>query len=166
LRYANQIGKENNPNSYLQFEATANPTNFTYIGVVTFPAATNKRNAFDVRALSVEMNGRIIGNGTWLFEFFDATLGEFIPVATWTTANEWTPAFIDDYNFLVREYASKRNEIVMRVSVNSASTTTLQLDVFGIRSYTPYAKSNQILRLVSKVFLSLPAHFANGTIVN
>jgi len=166
LRYANQIGKENNANSYMQFVATANPSNFTYIGVVTFPAATNKRNANNVRALSVEMNGRIVGNGTWLFEFFDATLGEFIPVATWTSASQWTPAFIDDYNFLIREYANKRNEITMRVSVNSASSTTLQLDVFGIRSYTPYSKSNEFLRFLGRFFSDKPAIYANGTLVN
>jgi len=166
LRYANQEGSERNPNSYITFNAQANPTNFTYIGVIYFSAATNKKNFELVRALTVEMNGRISGTGTWLFEFFDATTGEFIPAATWSTANNWTPAYIDYWQFSVHEFANSRQQLVMRVSVNSASATSLSLDLMGVRSWTPWAGSNFVLKGTVKFLNTYPGKFANGTQIN
>jgi hypothetical protein len=166
LRYANQEGGERNPNSYITFNAQANPTNFTYIGVVYFTAGTNKKNFELVRALTVEMNGRISGTGTWLFEFFDATTGEFIPAATWSTANNWTPAYIDYWQHSVHEFANSRQQLVMRVSVNSASATSLSLDLFGIRSWTPWGGSNFVLKGTVKFLNTYPGVFANGTLIN
>jgi len=166
LRYANQEGSERNPNSYITFNAQANPTNFTYIGVIYFSAATNKKNFELVRALTVEMNGRISGTGTWLFEFFDATTGEFIPAATWSSANNWTPAYIDYWQFSVHDFANSRQQLVMRVSVNSASATSLSLDLLGVRSWTPWSGSNFVLKGTVKFLNTYPGVFANGTIIN
>jgi hypothetical protein len=166
LRYANQEGNERNPNSYITFNAQANPTNFTYIGVVYFNAATNKKNYELVRALTVELNGRISGTGTWLFEFFDSTTGEFVPVATWSSAPTWTPALIENWAYDVHNYADSRQRLIMRVSVNSASATSLSLDLFGIRSWTPYAGSNENFKATAKFLNTYPGKFANGTQIN
>jgi len=166
LRYANQEGSERNSNSYITFNAQANPTNFTYIGVVYFNAATNKKNFELVRALTVEMNGRISGTGTWLFEFFDSTTGEFVPAATWSSAATWTPAYIDNWAYDVSNYADSRNRLVMRVSVNSVSATSLSLDLFGVRSWTPYAGSNENFKATSKFLNTYPGKFVNGTTIN
>jgi hypothetical protein len=166
LRYANQEGNERNPNSYITFTAQANPTNFTYIGVVYFNAATNKKNYELVRALTVELNGRISGTGTWLFEFFDSTTGEFIPAATWSTAAQWTPALIENWAYDVQNYADIRKRLVMRISVNSATATSLSLDLFGIRAWTPYAGSNENFKATAKFLNTYPGVFANGTQIN
>jgi len=166
LRYANQEGNERNPNSYITFQAQANPVNFTYIGVVYFPAATNKKNFELARALTVEMNGRISGTGTWLFEFFDSTSGEFVPAATWSTAATWTPAYIDNWAYDVQNYADSRQRLVMRVSVNSATTTSLSLDLFGVRTWTPWGNSNEVFKSTVKFVSTFPGKFANGTIIN
>jgi len=166
LRYANQEGNDKNPNSYITFNAQANPTNFTYIGVVYFPAATNKKNFELVRALTVEMNGKISGAGTWLFEFFDSTTGEFIPVATWSSAANWTPAYIDHWAHDVSDYADARSRLIMRVSVNSATTTSLSLDLFAVRTWTPSAISNDNFKATAKFLNTYPGKFANGTTIN
>jgi hypothetical protein len=166
LRYANQEGNERNPNSYISFNAQANPVNFTYIGVVYFSASTNKKNFELVRALTVELNGRISGTGTWLFEFFDSTTGEFVPAATWSTAATWTAAYIDNWAYDVHNYADARQRLVLRVSVNSATATSLNLDLFGIRTWTPWGLSNEVFKSTSKFLNTYPGKFANGTIIN
>jgi len=166
LRYGNQQGNERNTNSYLSLDAVINPTNYTYVGVFYIAGATNKKNVDIVRAYTVEMNARIGGAGTWLFEFFDATSGEYVPVATWTTAAQWTPAYIDDYDFAVRDFSNNRRTLVMRISVNSATPTSLYLDVFGVRSWIPYGNSNQVLKDVAKFLNFNPGEFANGTQIN
>jgi hypothetical protein len=166
LRWANQDGSERNPNSYISFNAQANPTNFTHISVVYFNAATNKKNFELVRALTVEMNGRISGSGTWLFEFFDSTSGEFVPAATWSTANNWTPAYIDNWAYDVSDYADYRQQLIMRVSVNSATTTTLSLDLFAIRTWTPSGNSNENFKATAKYLNTFPGKFVNGTTIN
>jgi hypothetical protein len=166
LRYANQQGLERNSNSYVALVSTANPTNFTYLGVFYMRSATNKRNFDLVRALSVEMNLRVVGTGTWLFEFFDSTTGEFIPAATVTTADNWTPAYIDNWAFETSDFANNRHQLIMRISVNSAVQSTLQLDLFGVRSWTPSSFSNQFLKPFVKILDSYPGKFANGTLIN
>jgi len=166
LRYANQAGLERNSNSYISLVSSANPTNFTYLAVFYFNAATNKKNNDLVRAITVEMNAKIEGDGTWLFEIFDSTNGEFLPLGTLTTAEDWTPAYIDSFSFDTPNYANNRGQVVMRVSVNSESQSTLFFDLFGIRSWTPSSTSNQALRLYSKILQTQSAEFANGTVVN
>jgi len=166
LRYANQEGNEKNPNSYITFNAQANPVNFTYIGVVYFSASTNKKNFETVRALTVELNGKISGTGTWLFEFFDSTSGEFIPAATWSTAANWTPAYIDNWAYDVSNYADARQRLILRVSVNSATATSLYLDLFGVRTWTPWGLSNEVFKSTVKFVSTFPGKFANGTVIN
>jgi len=166
LRFANQQGAERNPNSFITFEAAAGATNFSYIGVVYFGAATNKKNYELVRALTVELNAKISGTGSWLFEIFDSSSGEFIPAGTLSTADNWTPAYIDNYDFSVSDFANTRNKLILRVSVNSASATSLYLDLFGIRSWTPSAAANQALKSVVKLLNTYPGVFANGTEIN
>jgi len=166
LRYANQEGNRRNTNSYITFNAQANPVNFTYIGVVYFSASTNKKNFELARALTVEMNGLITGTGTWLFEFFDSTSGEFVPSATWSTAASWTPAYIDNWAYDVQNYADSRQRLILRVSVNSATATSLSLDLFGVRTWTPWGTSNDVFKSASKFLNTYPGKFANGTIIN
>jgi len=166
LRYANQDDAERNQNSYVSLISSANPTNFTYLAVFYFKAATNKKNFDLVRALTVEMNARITGTGTWLFEVFDSLNGEFLPLGTLTTADTWTPAYISAYSFDTPNYANTRGQLIMRVSVNSDSQSTLDLDLFGVRSWTPSATSNQALRFDAKVFSAFEGEFTNGTVIN
>jgi len=166
LRYANQEGNRRNTNSYITFQAQANPVNFTYIGVVYFSASTNKKNFELARALTVEMNGLISGTGTWLFEFFDSTTGVFVPTATWTTAAQWTPAYIDNWAYDVQNYADARQRLILRVSVNSPTATSLSLDLFGVRTWTPWGLSNEAFKSTSKFLNTYPGKFQNGTLIN
>jgi len=166
LRFANQEGTERNSNSFISLTATANPSNFTYLAVYYFKAATNKKNRDLARAITVEMNAQISGTGTWLFEVFDATSGEFLPMGTLSSADSWTPAYIDSFSFDTPQYANNRTQIIVRVSVNSETTTSLFLDLFGIRSWTPSSLSNQALKLDVLLFSSSPGEFANGTTIN
>jgi hypothetical protein len=166
LRYANQEGTERNSNSYVSLASTANPTNFTYLAVYYFKAATNKKNFDLVRAITIEMNAQISGTGTWLFEVFDALNGEFLPLGTLSSADTWTPAYIHSFSFDTPNYANNRGQLILRVSVNSESQTTLFLDLFGVRSWTPSSLSNQALRLDALIFNSQPGEFTNGTTIN
>lgn len=169
LRYANQEGNEHNSNSYVTCMATANPNNFTYLAVYTFKSATNKKNRDLDRAITVEMNALITGTGTWLFEIFDATLGEFLPMGTLSDSDtsSWTPAFIDNFSFDTPQYANNRTQMIIRVSVDSGVDTSLLLDLFGIRSWTPSSTTNQGVRFIVKIISkSEPGMFANGTIIN
>jgi len=166
LRYANQQGSERNPHSFVSLVSTANPTNFTYLGVFYLKSATNKKNFDLVRALTFEMNAKISGTGTWLFEVFDSTTGEFLPVGTLTTADLWTPAYIESWSFDTSSYANTRHQLVVRISVNSAAQSTLYLDLFGIRSWTPSTFANQALKSTIKIVTALSGKFANGTIIN
>jgi hypothetical protein len=166
LRYANQQGAERNPNSFVSLVSTANPTNFTYLGVFYLKSATNKRNFDLVRALTLEMNAKISGTGTWLFEVFDSTTGEFLPVGTLTTADDWTPAYVESWSFDTSDYANTRHQLVVRVSVNSAVQSTLYLDLFGVRSWIPSSLSNQVLKVSVKLANESEGKFANGTIIN
>jgi len=166
LRYANQEGLENHANSFISLVSSANPTNFTYLAVYYFKAATNKKNFDLVRAITVEMNARITGTGSWLFEIFDSLTAEFLPIGTLSSADTWTPAYIDSFSLDTSTYANNRGQIIVRISVNSDSFTTLDLDLFGIRSWTPSSPANQMLKVDAKLFNSAPGEFANGTTVN
>jgi hypothetical protein len=166
LRFANQEGGENNANSYISLLSTAVGSNYTYVGVFYFRGPTNKKNAEIIRAFTVEMNGRITGTGSWLFEFFDSSSGEYIPAATWSVADSWTAAYIDEWDYSVHDYANSRRQLIMRVSVNSASQTNLYLDVFGVRAWVPWGGSNQALRDTVKLLNFYPGEYANGTVIN
>jgi len=166
LRYANQEGTEKNFNSFARFEAVSDGTNFTYLSVVSFQRSTNKKNNNIMRALTLEMNLRIIGTGTWFFEFYDPTLQEFIPAGTISSASVWTPAYIDNYQVAVSEYPNNRGVINVRVSTSSDVATTLWVDLMGLRGWIPSSNSNKYFKDLVKVDLALPAKYANGTEIN
>jgi len=163
LRYANQQGTEKNFNSFVRFEAISDGTNFTYLAVISFEAATNKKNDVLVRALTLEMNLRIIGSGTWFFEFYDNSLGQYIPAGTISNATDWTPAYIDNYSVAVNGYSNKRRINIVRVSTTSSTSTTLWVDLMGLRSWVPSSNSNTFFKIVSKLTATFPAKFSNGT---
>jgi len=168
LRYANQQGTERNPNSFVTFTGTqtGSGTNFTYLSVIYVDAATNKRNNDLLRGLTLELNLKISADATWFIEWFDSSLGEFLPAGTITTAAEWTPAYIDNFSLYVNQYANNRGQIILRVSVNSATATSLYVDLFGVRSWTSSAFTNQAFKSLFKDLGSLPGVFANGTTFN
>jgi len=167
LRFANQQGTERNPNSFVTLNATKNGgTNYTYEGLIFIKSATNRRNFDLVRGLTLEMNIKISNSATWFFEWFDSTLGEFIPAGTVFNTTLWSPAFIDNFNFAVSQYANNRHQLIIRVSVNSANPTSIFLDLFGVRSWTPNSFTNQGLKSSFKLLSESPAKFANGTILN
>jgi len=168
LRWANQEGSKTNANSYITLQSESISGTFSYIGVFTFHAATNKKNFELVRALTVELNARIQNTGTWTFEFFDSTYATFIPVGTLSdaTVSSWTPTYIDNWDFGVSDYANSRREISMRVSTSSTVQTTLYLDLFAIRSWVPGSGSNQALKSVVQFLNTYPGEFANGTTIN
>jgi len=166
LRYANQEGSNNNQNSYVNLVATSSGGNFTYLGLFYFPSAVTKKNFDLVKALTLEINAQITGSGTWLFELFDSTSGEYIPIGTLTDANTWTAVQVQHWSFAVSDYADNRGQLVARLSVNSASAVSMQLDLFGIRSWTPNAFTNQNWKALTQAFDSQPAVFANKTVIN
>jgi len=168
LRYANQQGTDRNPNSFVTFTATQASTgsNFTYLSVITVNSATNKRNFDIVRALQLELNLKISADATWFFEWFDSTLGEFLPAGTITTAAEWTPAYIYNADPATYQYANNRGKLALRVSVNSATATSLFVDLFGVRTWTPSSFTNQALKATFKLLNDYPGKFQNGTTIN
>jgi len=167
LRFANQQGTERNSNSFVALNATRNGgTNYTYEGLFFLNSGTNKRNFDLVRGLTLEMNIKISNTATWFFEWFDSTAGQFIPAGTVSNTTLWSPAFIDNFNFAVSQYANNRHQLIIRVSVNSANPTSLFLDLFGVRSWTPNAFTNQNLKASFKLFDESPGVFANGTLFN
>jgi hypothetical protein len=168
LRFANQEGSNDNTNSYISLRSEDIGGIFSYVGVFTFHAATNKKNFDIVRALTVELNAKISQTGVWAFEFFDSTSSTFIPVGTLSdaTASAWTPTYIDNFHFGVSDYANSRREIAMRISVTSSVQTRLYLDLFAIRSWTPGSGSNQALKGVVQFLNTYPGEFANGTSIN
>jgi hypothetical protein len=170
LKWANQQGSEQNANSFISLRSVdiSGSGTFAYIGVFTFHAATNKKNYELVRALTVELNAKIAGTGTWVFEFFDATTATFIPVGTLSdvSASGWTATYIDNWDFGVSNYANTRNELSMRVSVSTTVQSTLYLDLFAIRSWVPGAGSNQALKSTVQFLNTYPGEFANGTKIN
>jgi len=167
LRFANQQGSERNSNSFVSFNATKNGgTNYTYEGLFYLKSATNRKNFDLVRGLTLELNVKISNTATWFFEWFDSTLGEFIPAGTISTAATWTPAFIDNFNFAVSQYANNRHQLILRLSVNSATPTAIFVDLFGVRSWTPNAFTNQNLKDSFKLLDEFTGVFANGTAFN
>jgi hypothetical protein len=172
LRRNNQESNENNKNSYISLQATLSSTNYTYLGVFYFNGAVIRRNDDLVRGYTIELNLRISGSGTWLFEFFDAGAQTFIPVGTISTAAAWTRVDVEHWNLDVNNYLNKRSQLAIRVSVNSLSATTLDLDDFDVETYIPGSiagyepGANQAFKDTIKIFNSYPGKFQNGTLYN
>jgi len=172
LRRVNQQTNDNNANSFISLQATLSSANFTYLGVFYFNGAVIKRNDDLVRGYTIELNLRISGTGTWLFEFFDATAGQFIPVGTISSATEWTRVDVEHWDLNVNEYLNKRSQLAIRVSVNSASATTLALDDFDVETYIPGSiggeepGANGAFKQTIKILDSYPGAFQNGTLFN
>lgn len=166
LRYANQEGSERNPNSYINLVSTSSGSNFTYLGLFYFNSGVNKAQFELARALTIEVNAKIVGSASWLFEVFDSTSGEYIPLGTLTTADTWTAVQIQHWSFDVPFYADVRGQVAMRVSVNSATSSSLQLDLFGIRTWSPDTRTNAFWKLYTLSFNNLPGEFSNGTTIN
>jgi len=113
------------------------------------------------------MNVRIAGAGApWLFEIFDSVTSTFVPIGTITTADFWTPAFVDYFEFDVSNFVNIKGQLTVRVSVNSAISTSLDFDLFGIRSWTPNSVTNGFFKDFVKLLNTYPGVFANGTTIH
>jgi len=110
-----------------------------------------------VRGLSIELNLRLFGSGTWSFDWFDSETGGNVNAATFSTPGNWTAGFADYFAIDASTFANNRRQLVVRVSFNAATASTLWIDLFGIRSYQPTALSNQILKPFAQLIDSLPA---------
>jgi len=158
LRYANQVGNEKNFGSFVSIVSTQDTpgANWTAQVLFKFPAATSRRNFNLVRALSIELNLRLFGTGTWAFDWFDSTTGGYVSAATFSTAGLWTSGFADYFGVNANTFTNSRGQLVVRVSVNSAVATTLWIDLFGIRSYEPNSFTNQFLKPAIETIDTLP----------
>jgi hypothetical protein len=169
LRYANQEGNENNKNSYVTAVSSQASTgsNFTYQALFHFQGAANRRNFDNIRGYTVEMNIRIAGSGApWLFELFNSLTSTFIPIGTISQADSWTPAYIDYYSFDVSQFVNIKGQLTMRVSVNSAISTSLAFDLLGVRAWAPNSVTNGFFKDFVKILNTYPGVFANGTTFN
>jgi len=148
LRFANQQDNERNDNSFITLTTTADSStgNFTYQAFFRFPAAASRRNYNNIRGLVLELNLRQFGDATWNFDFYDSTTGEHIPTATFSSPGLWTPGYSDYFLSDVHEFNNNRGQLIVRVTVNSATTSTLWVDLFAVRSYEPTAITNEVVR--------------------
>jgi hypothetical protein len=175
LRRENLIGNENNQNSYVNLVSSLSTSNYTYLGVFYFNGAVNRRNVDLVRGYNIDLNARIGGAGTWLFEIFDATSGQFLPVGTLTSASSnttWIDTSIVKFVYGVKDYLNKRSQLAIRISVNSASSTSMALDVFSVRTWIPGSirdyepGANEAFKDTIKLLNTYPGKFKNGTLYN
>jgi len=159
LRFANQQANEKNFGSFVSIVANqaAPGSNFTAQVLFKFPAAVTRRNFNIVRALSIELNLRLFGTGTWSFDWFDSSTGGYVNAATFSTAGQWTSGFADYFNVNANTFTNSREQLVVRVSVNSGVSTTLWIDLFGIRSYEPSSFTNQLIKPLIQTIDTLPA---------
>lgn len=148
LRFPNMQGNERNDNSFISLSTTqANSTsNFTYQGFFSFPAAASRRNYNNVRGYSLELNLRQFGTGTWNFDYFDATTGVHVPTATFSSPGLWTVGVANYYQHDASTFNNNRGELVIRITANWPTSTTLWVDLMGLRSYEPYAFSNIVFK--------------------
>jgi hypothetical protein len=150
LRFSNQQGKENNPGSYVSLQATqaSNGTgNYTYQGFFKFNAPASRRNFDGIRGYTVDLNLRQFGNPSpWQFDFFDASTGIHVPFATFASPGLWTNGFADYFNSDASTFPNNRGQLIIRVTVNSASPTSLFIDLFGLRSYVSDSDTNLIVK--------------------
>jgi len=159
LRHANQQGKETNFGSFVQLHATQiNSTgNFTYLALFTFQSATARRNFDLVRGLSLEVNFRTFGSAVWQVSFFDSSTGGYVTGATLSNATLWTAGFIDQYSPFVSSWTNSRRQLIVRITTDSLSSSTLELDLFGLRSYVPSSFANGNFRGAIKETLLFPS---------
>lgn len=158
LRFANQQDNERNDGSFISLVASLDATsgNYTYQAFFRFPTAATRRNFNNIRGLSLELNARQFGAATWNFDYFDATSGLHVPTATFSSPGLWTPGFADYFHHDVFEFSNNRGELVVRVTVESVTPTTLWLDLFAIRSYEPTAVTTQFVRTAILSSSTLP----------
>jgi hypothetical protein len=149
LRWANQQGTERNDASFISLIATQplNATgNFTYQGFFHFEAKASRRNFDNVRGLTLELNVRQFGAGTWNFDYFDATTGAHIPVATFSTPGNWTVGIADYFKHEASTFNTIRKDLVLRITTTQATQSIIWLDLLAIRSYEPTSFTNQLVR--------------------
>jgi hypothetical protein len=160
LRHPNMQGVQKNFGSFVSCVAqqTTPGTNFTFEALFKFPASTTRRNFNLVRGLSIELNLRLFGSGTWSFDWFDSETGGNVNAATFSTPGNWTAGFADYFAVDASTFANNRRQLVVRVTFNAATSSTLWIDLFGIRAYQPDALSNQILKPFAQIIDILPAH--------
>jgi len=160
LRYANLEVTQRNGNSIVSCVSTqtGGVGNYTYQGEFFFPTAASRRNFEGIRSLLIDLNVRIVGSAaTWNFDWFDSSTGAHVPAGTFSTvSSNWTEGVLIRFNPDVVTFSNNRAQQVVRVTVNSATPTTLWLDLFAIRSYTPSAVFNQIFKTPLKQLLLLP----------
>lgn len=148
LRYPNQEGNEKNFGSFVSLTSTqATPgSNFTFSALFKFPAAASRRNLDLIRALRIELNLRLFGVATWEFDWFNAATGGYVAAATFSTTGQWTSGFADYTATDANTFSNNKEQLIVRVSVNAATVSTLWIDLFGIRSYEPSSFTNQALK--------------------
>jgi hypothetical protein len=148
LRYANQQDNENNPGSFISLTPVLDSTtgNYTYQAFFKFPAAASRRNFNNIRGFTLELNVRQFGDATWNFDYYDATTGIHIPTATFSTPGLWTPGFANYYHPDASTFANIRAQLVVRVTLNSATTSTLWIDLFAVRSFEPTSSTNIVIK--------------------
>jgi len=158
LRYPNQEGVEKNFQSFVACQATqaSAGANFTYEGVFKLPASTIRRNFGTVRGLIMELNLRSFGGSTWLFEWFDSTTGLFIPAATYNDTTQWNAGLVYNLDPTVADYANNRAVMAVRVSTSWPTSTSLWIDLLGVRAYQPTGLTNPIIKNIMKQLLLLP----------
>jgi len=161
LRHPNQFGKKNNPNSYITLQAmqtTPGTGAFNYQGLFSFQAGATKANFALIRGYQLELNMRSQGSGTWLFEWFNANNGTFMSAGTFSGGNhEWNAAFSLYFDATSAwMLPTNRGVLTVRVSTSNATPTTLLLDLFAVRAYTPSSGANQLIKMVVKQLPSLP----------
>jgi hypothetical protein len=158
LRFANQQDNERNDASFISLIAqqTNGTGNYTYQAFFRFPSAASRRNFDNVRGLVLELNVRQFGDAVWNFDYFDATTGSHVPTATFSTPGLWTPGFANYVHHDAHTFTNNRKELVVRVTVDTPTPSTLWVDLFAIRSYEPTAATNQFIRTATLISSLLP----------
>jgi hypothetical protein len=148
LRWANQQGTERNDASFISLVTTqvGGAGNFTYQGFFHFEARASRRNFDIIRGLTLELNVRQFGAGTWNFDYFDASTGAHVPTATFSTPGNWTIGIADYFQHDASSLNTLRKQLVLRITATGLTSSTLWIDLFGIRSYEPTATANIIVR--------------------
>jgi len=163
LRYANQEGTNNNPNSYISAtstQATVGTGNFSYEAVFKFPATTTRRNFGTVRGLILELNLRASG-GPWLIEWFNAFAGQFLTASTVSTTTGWYAGTVINFDPAIGEYTNNRGITAVRISTSGTAAAGLDIDLMGLRSYQPTGISNSVLKTVMKQLVLYPVTYNN-----
>jgi len=165
LQHSNQRGFKNHASSYITLQAqqlTPGSGNYTYQGVFNFYNGVNKKNLEIVRGIVLEVNMRQSGavSSTWLIEFFNGANNTWIQMGTFTAlSRQWTAAFLENFNSVqVWGMATGRGVQLVRLTTSSATPTSLLLDLFALRFFTPNVEMNTIIKSVVKVLPQLPTN--------